>query len=896
MSVLADRFISVLSDRYRIERELGRGGMATVYLAHDVRHDRKVAIKILHAELAAVLGAERFLSEIKTTASLQHPHILPLFDSGQVESELFYVMPFVDGESLRDRLTREKQLPIVEALRIAREVADALEYAHSRGVIHRDIKPENILLQGGHALVADFGIALAVQHAGAERMTQTGLSLGTPQYMSPEQAMGEKTIDRRSDVYSLGAVLYEMLSGEPPFVAATGPALVAKIVTDEPRPLTELRKSIPRHVDAATRQALEKMPADRFDTAAEFSAALANPAFVRAAGGRPVASMALGSAATWRTAAIGLGAVALVLASALAFALVRARRDDGQRRGVLRVGVYLPDNQLPHDERFSAFVFSVSPDGSGFVYEGPAVEAGAETQLWMRRWNQLSATPVAGTAGATFSAFSPDGKSIAFLALPLQLKVVSLTGGLATFVTDSGLFDFRGSGGGIAWGNDGMLYVSGKTGLLKISPTSRVRQRVSVLDSARGDFAHVFPDLLPNGKGALVTILPKNHRIDDETIGVVNFATGVTSPIFKGVMARYLRSGHVVYAQASGALMAAPFDEDRLAVIGPAVPVADTAANFALSRDGDLVYAKTVPTTNHVVWVDRSGIERGTWSGLTGASFKTPRLSPDGRRLAISINRDDGGALWVAPVDGGPMTRLTFDGSMNERPAWSPDGQRITFTSDHAGAHIRLFERRADGGGPTTMVNVFDARRIFGAEWAPRGDWLLFRTDDQAVGNADIMGIRPGIDTVARSFVATPAQELAPAISPDGRWLAYTSDQTGRREVFVRPFPETDRATYQVSATGGGEPLWSRDAHELFYRDDRGYIVSVPISAGATFERGAARVLFDASSYESIPVQRNYDVTADGQRFVMIRPDAARANRIVVVFGFVDEVRAKVAK
>ena len=895
MTVSTERFTAVFSDRYRIERELGRGGMATVYLAHDIRHDRKVAIKVLHAELAAVLGGERFLTEIKTTASLQHPHILPLFDSGQIDSELFYVMPFVDGESLRDRLAREKQLSLDDALRIAREVADALGYAHSRGVIHRDIKPENILLQGGHALVADFGIALAVQHAGGERMTQTGLSLGTPQYMSPEQAMGEKTVDRRSDLYSLGAVLYEMLAGEPPFVAATGQALIAKILTDEPRPLIELRKSIPSHVDAATRQALEKVPADRFDTAAEFLAALANPAFVRAGGGRPAASIAVASAATWRVAAVGLGAVALVLAAALTMLLLRVRRDDERHRGVLRVGVYLPENQLPRDEQSGGAVFSVLPDGSGFVYAGPGVVAGAETQLWLRRWNELNATPIAGTAGAEYSALSPDGKSVAFLAFPLQLKVVSLTGGLATVLADSGVYDFHGMGAGLAWGNDGVLYLSGTSGLIKISSTGGREQRVSASDAARGDEAYLFPDLLPNGKGALVAILPKNHKTEDQAIGVVNFATGVTSPVFKGVMARYLRPGHIVYAQASGALMAAPFDEDRLAVTGPSVPLADTAAYFAVTRGGDLIYAKTSPISNHVVSVDRNGIERETWSGLTGAYHKTPRLSPDGRRLAISIDRGDGSTLWIARADGGPMTRLSFDGSMNERAAWTPDGQRVTFPSDHAGG-IRLFERRADGSGPMTPVNVFDARRIFGTEWAPRGDWLLFRTDDQAAGNADIMGIRPGIDSAARSFVATPAEELAPAISPDGRWLAYSSDQSGRREVFVRPFPETDRATYQVSTAGGTEPLWSRDGRELFFRDERNRIVSVPVAASTIFERGAARELFDASNYEGLRVQRNYDVTPDGQRFVMLRRDAARANRIVAVFGLVDELRVKGAK
>ncbi len=279
---------------YTIERELGSGGMATVYLAHDKKHDRKVAIKILHAELAAVLGAERFLQEIRVTANLQHPHILGLIDSGiigedagELKGRPYYVMPYVEGESLRQRLEKEQQLPVSDAVRIATEVAAALDYAHRHSVIHRDIKPENILLHDGSAIVADFGIALAVTQAGGARMTQTGLSLGTPSYMSPEQAMGERTITARSDIYSLGAVTYEMLSGEPPFTGPTVQAIVARVMTEEPRSLTTARRNVPPHVAAAVSHALEKIPADRFASAHDFGEALNDPSFhaVRHVGG-----------------------------------------------------------------------------------------------------------------------------------------------------------------------------------------------------------------------------------------------------------------------------------------------------------------------------------------------------------------------------------------------------------------------------------------------------------------------------------------------------------------------------------------------------------------------------------------------------------------------------------
>ena len=310
------RLNAALEGRYAIERELGEGGMATVYLADDLRHERKVALKVLKPELAAVVGAERFLAEIKVTANLQHPHILPLFDSGEVDSFLFYVMPYVEGETLRDRIDREKQLPVDEAVALASKVAGALQHAHEHSVIHRDIKPGNILLQGGEPVVADFGIALAISAAGGgERLTETGLSLGTPYYMSPEQATGDQHVGPPSDTYALAAVLYEMLTGDPPYIGSTAQAVLGKIIQGAPVSATEIRKAVPANVDAAMRKALEKLPADRFTGAQEFARALADPGFRHGeAAGAEVAA----GVGPWQRMSIGLGATTLVLAVALA--------------------------------------------------------------------------------------------------------------------------------------------------------------------------------------------------------------------------------------------------------------------------------------------------------------------------------------------------------------------------------------------------------------------------------------------------------------------------------------------------------------------------------------------------------------------------------------------------
>jgi serine/threonine-protein kinase len=274
MSELPDRLEAALAGRYTIERELGAGGMATVYLARDPKHDRQVALKVMRPELSAVLGVDRFVREIRIAAKLNHPRVLALHDSGEADGFLYFVMPYVEGESLRAKIDREKQLSIDEAVTLTRQVASALDYAHQQGVIHRDIKPENILLHRGEAVVADFGIALAVTAAGGERLTETGLALGTPQYMSPEQAMGDRELDGRSDIYSLGAVLYEMVTGEPPQGGATVQAVIAKLLIERPTPPRVVRDNVPEAIDRAIMKALAKVPADRFDSALEFAAAL----------------------------------------------------------------------------------------------------------------------------------------------------------------------------------------------------------------------------------------------------------------------------------------------------------------------------------------------------------------------------------------------------------------------------------------------------------------------------------------------------------------------------------------------------------------------------------------------------------------------------------------------
>ncbi|HET9293416.1 MAG TPA: serine/threonine-protein kinase, partial [Gemmatimonadales bacterium] len=390
------RLSAALADRYRIEHELGQGGMATVYLAEDLKHKRKVALKVLKPELAAVLGGERFVQEITTTAALQHPHILPLFDSGTADGFLYYVMPFIDGETLRSKLNRETQLGIDEAVKIATAVADALDYAHRHGVIHRDIKPENILLHDGRPMVADFGIALALSAAAGGRMTETGLSLGTPHYMSPEQATAEKEITARSDVYSLGSVLYEMLTGNPPHTGASAQQIIMKIVTEEAAPVTNVRKSVPPNVAAAVAKSLEKLPADRFESAKAFADALTNTGFT-VVGARTALGSTVSSGVP-RRALVGLaGLAAVALALALWGWLRPGPTTLPSRQRVLLWNKEFPDFLIPSSLRVESRV-AIAPDASSIVF---ADSAGDDTQLFLKRRNEIRATPIAGTEGGT---------------------------------------------------------------------------------------------------------------------------------------------------------------------------------------------------------------------------------------------------------------------------------------------------------------------------------------------------------------------------------------------------------------------------------------------------------------------------------------------------------------
>ena len=522
MSDSVSRLNAALEGRYAIERELGEGGMATVYLADDLKHERKVALKVLKPELAAVVGAERFLAEIKTTANLQHPNILPLHDSGEADSYLFYVMPYVEGETLGDRLERESQLPVDESVKIATEIADALQAAHEQGVIHRDIKPANILLSRGRPLVADFGIALAVSAAGGGRLTETGLSLGTPHYMSPEQATGDQIVGPSTDIYALGSVLYEMLVGEPPYTGSNAQAILGKIIQGRPVSARDERAAIPANVDAALRKALEKLAADRFTSAQEFARALGDPGFRY---GELAAADAGPAAGPWKRLSLATTGLAAVFALTTLWSFLRP----DTLGPVTRVSVQIPEEQSIAP---STDGMALAPDGSLLVYQGVSDESPA--QLWVRPWNALSATPIRGTEG-TFSPpdISPDGQDVAF-ATGGSFRVVPIQGGVTRTLSEEG-------GCCPTWSPDGvwLYYSNPPTGLRRVPAGGGSPEVITEVATDAGDQFLLYPDVLPGGEGVVFQI----RGVGGSRIQAVDVETREVKDLTPGAHPRYSPRG-----------------------------------------------------------------------------------------------------------------------------------------------------------------------------------------------------------------------------------------------------------------------------------------------------------------------------------------------------------------
>ena len=888
MTETIDLLKTALSDRYSIESELGSGGMATVYLAHDIKHDRKVAVKVLRPELAAVIGAERFLHEIKVTANLQHPHILPLHDSGEADSFLYYVMPYVEGESLRDKLNHEKQLSIEETLEITKAVASALDYAHRHEVIHRDIKPENILLQDGQPVVSDFGIALAVTAAGGSRLTETGLSLGTPQYMSPEQAMGDREVDARSDVYALACVTYEMLVGEPPYTGPTAQAVLAKVITEKPQRITVHRDTVPPHVDAAVQKALAKLPADRFATAVEFTDALTRPGMVFTTEHEQPGAAIQGRISVDRRIAVASVVVVLVIGAALGRMMPPASSAD---RFVTRVAM----TPRPAAEVSTGPAMAVSPNGRQIVYSGNELSidrfvtyAGyAGQKLYLLALEELEATAIPGTEGAYTPFFSPDGEWVGFIA-DGNLMRVPVAGGAPVLVAKVSAADVRGA----SWGsNDVIVFApAGSSGLMRVPAGGGDPEPIVAAREDGSTPALRWPEMLPGGDAVLVTIF--DGALEDAEIGVLSLEDGQVKSLLPGTRPVYAQ-GHVVFARQGGSLLAAPFDLDRHEVTGIPVPIEEGllvyfggAAQYALSQAGTLAYRTVHAFDRSLILVNRTGAaELLTTEFRNYSNLGAPRFSPDGMRVAVSVIDESGVDVWVYDRQQSTLSRLT-DRGQNIFPSWTPDGSRVAFSSNRLGSQD-LYWRPWDASAPAEPL-LTDTLEQWTSSWSVSGPSLFFDELHVATGS-DISVLSVNGDRTPERWLATEHNEIVPAVSPDGHWIAYMSDESGQFEIYVQSYPAAGgRAT--VSRAGGASPRWARDGTELFYNNGDSLMVA-RVATDSAFRVVRRELLFRADF-----VKTGFDVHPGGNSFVMTRDEEPERKEMVIVLNWFEELRRRMAE
>ncbi len=905
---------------YEIQSSLGAGGMGEVYRARDSNLGREVALKVLPAEFASdPERMARFAREAQVLASLNHPniaHIYGLEDSGGVRA---LVMELVEGATLAQHI-RQGALPLDESLAIARQIAGALEYAHEQGIVHRDLKPANVkVTPDGTVKVLDFGLAKAVENTPATEnvsnsptlsmaATRVGVILGTAAYMSPEQAKG-KNVDRRADIWAFGVVLYEMLAGKQLYEGETVPETLAHVITKEPA-----WDSLPRSTPTAIRHLLErcltKDPKTRLQAVGEariiIERYLANSAASTASIERvTVEQPARRQALPWT--------IACMLAITV---------------GVMSWLLWRPSSVPGNPMRFSAeigaraeLVFAgaavvVSPDGSKFVFRASEIGQNEKTRLYIRQRDQLQATPLAGTEDARDQFFSPDGQWIAFFA-DGKLKKIRAQGGTVVTLCDAPL-----DRGG-AWSEDGTIIFAAGTreGLSKVPEAGGKPEPLTKLDESKGEITHRWPQVLPGGNAILFTAHDNNIGFDNANIVVQILKTGERKIVHQGgTYARYAPSGHLLYAH-QGTIFAARFDLGRLEVTGPSVPFLEHVltgsmsgyAQFDFSKTGTLLYVEgediSIPAT--IDWMDKEGKFQPLRAAL--GDYYDLRFSPDGKRLAFTVRDRGTSDIWVYDWQRDTMSRLTFGPGNSSWPVWTPDGQRIAFTSDREGPKPGMYWVRADGTGQVDRLLDNKDEQI-PSSFSPDGKFLAF-TELSPGTNWDIWilplegdeksGWTPG---TPRPFLKTPDLEFTPAFSPDGRWLAYMSidaTTTNSVEVYVRPFPGPG-GNWQISNGGGSFPTWSKDGKELFFRPADGHHIMVATYrvVGDSFQADKPQ-LWSPGQFVYRGPWRNFDLAPDGKRFAVTnRPQsqenagphavpysAAKNDKFVVLLNAFDELR-----
>jgi eukaryotic-like serine/threonine-protein kinase len=882
---------------YEVVAQIGAGGMGEVYRAHYTKLGRDVAIKVLPANFVNdPERLSRFQREARTLAALNHANIATIYGMEQSGDIYCLVMELVSGETLAERV-KAGPVGIEEALKISVQIAKALEAAHEKQIIHRDLKPANVkVTPDGKVKVLDFGLAKAFAGDGgiddpsnsptlSAAATMQGTILGTAAYMSPEQARG-KACDKRTDIWAFGCVLYELLTRKQAFHGETTTEILAAVLRGEPD-WQALPETTPLSIRALLRRCLQKEMSKRArdagDARIEIEEALAAPAtadFTPNAPKKGVRTLGRGAVV------LGVGALLLVaVASLVTWNLKPAPLSPPQQ--VTRTVITLPSGQqLAGLENGPAL--ALSSDGTQLVY---IARQGGTQQIYLRAMNSMEARPIPNTEGAFNPFFSPDGQWIGLFSGG-TLKKISANG--EAIVTLGNSVDSYGA----SWGSHGMIAFSpaGVGVLQQVSDSGGVPQPLTRV--RKGELAHRWPEFLPGAKAVLFAVGSNGISFNNAEVAVQSVRTDQWQNLIQaGTNPRYAPSGHLVYAQ-GGSLMAVPFDPQKLVVTGAAVPVVEGvmqsstsgAAQYSFSATGSLVFVSGgfQATQSKLVWVRRNGTEEAASAPAHG--YLIPRLSPDGGGVAVGIAEQEN-QIWLYDLSRETLTRLTFEGNSSNGPIWTPDGKRVVFNSNKEGG-TNIFWQLADGSGGLERLTTSEYLHA-PMSWSPDGQLLAFHEVNPTT-QRDIWVLRMG-DRKAQPFLRTQFDEAVPRFSPDGRWLAYISNESGRYEVYVQPYPGPG-GKWQISTDGGTEPAWNRNGRELFYRSGN-KMMAVDMTTQPSFSVGRPRMLFEGRYAQPPFPATNYDVSADGQRFLMLKPvEQAQAapTQINVVLNWFEELKQKV--
>ncbi len=882
---------------YSVSTLIGRGGMGEVYKAKDQKLGRDVAIKVLPEEFAKDTDrVARFQREAKLLASLNHPNIAAIHGLEEFEGTHFLVLELVEGDTLADQI-KKGPIPVEESLKLALQIAEALEAAHEKGVIHRDLKPANIkVTPEGKVKVLDFGLAKAYAREQEEMIqsdsptlsvaaTQQGVILGTAAYMSPEQAKG-KSVDRRADIWAFGVVLFEMVTGRAAFSGQDVSEILAAVIRAEPD-WNSLPTNLHWRLKEVMERCLEKEVRNRYsgisDARVDIHKVLADPpgALLKpAAAVEPQARLRL--VLPWVAAALVLG---LIIAGVAVWYL-----KPSEPRHVHRLDYTLPADQ--EFDRIRRQAVAVSPDGTKIVYV-------ANGQLYLKNSSEPTARPIQGTSEDPANPFfSPDGQWIGYFDLPnKQLKKILIGGGSSVMLCKVN------DPFGATWGSDDMIVFGDLGGIMRISAKGGTRETI-VKGENNQNFYH--PQILPGGKSILFTI-PIRGTLSFQ-VAVQSLHSGDRKALFPGGPAQYVSTGHLVYAF-ENRLFAVPFDPDTLDVTDGQVPliegvfrlVAFTPTQSAISESGMLVYLPETAVlgaraNSILVWVDHQGKEEPL--GVDPKAYHGPRISPDGKKVAFAILDGDKREIWIWDVVQKEMRRLTFN-EFSSGPLWTLDGKRIAFMSNNEGKSA-VFWRAADGTGDDELLGSGPGQAI--APWAWSVDEKTLVTIILVGSYFNIGSLSMEGDHTYKPLLQEEFTELQPKISPDGRWMTYMSDEDGENEVYVRPFPNVDKGKWQISTDGGDSPLWSPDGRKLFYRKDN-EVIAVSVETEPTFEYGKREVLFSGNYIGLLQDDSHtWDIHPDGKRFLMIKPakgegeesSSRRPRKLNIVLNWFEELKKNV--